>query len=319
MSVSGPRHEPFVQAQIEDDIEVLELKRLVETRWSYWYRSIRKIKLRIQTIVNVLEANAIQTVDKLAKAEAQGLRKRIHSISFLRCLLVAEKLLGAVNSLSKELQNSSVDYLSAKVLLESTKEDLMAFRSNDTWDGIVKEADAIGVQIGIQPNNDNYDNRPKRAQEMSRKLSEYFVMSTTGKMVTETTQTSDDSLRTGVLFACVDKFISELNDRFTVNCSVLKSTSALNPSSSNFLCPDTVNELVKLYPTSGVDTIMIHAQLSSAKSFLQSLEKNVASMTIHEVRTYLSRHPHGFSELLKVIDLILTLPVTSVENERLAA
>jgi hypothetical protein len=97
LSVSGPRHELFVQAQIEDNIEVLELERLVETRWSYWYRSVRKIKLRIETIVNVLEAIALQKADRLATAEAQGLRKRIHSISFLRCLLVAEKLLEAVN------------------------------------------------------------------------------------------------------------------------------------------------------------------------------------------------------------------------------
>jgi len=218
--------------------------------------------------------------------------------------------------LSQELQNSSVDYLSAEVLIESTKQDLMAFRNNDTWDCIMKEADEIGVQIGIPLNNDNYGNRPKRAQAMSKKLSEYFVLSTTGKMVTETTQISDDSMRNGILFSCVDRFLSELDARFTVHCNVLKCVSALNPSSSNFLCPDTVKELVKLYPTSGIDTMMIDTQLSSAKSFIQSLEKNVTSLTIHEVRTYLSRVPHGFSELLKVIDLVLTLPVTSVENER---
>ena len=123
-------------------------------------------------------------------------------------------------------------------------------------------------------------------------------------------------MRTGILFACIDKFISELDARFTVNCSVLKSVSALNPSATNFLCPDTVNELVKLYPTSGIDTMMLHSQLSSAKSFIQSLEKDITSLTINEVRTCLSRLPYGFSELLKVINLVLSLPVTSAENER---
>ena len=63
---------------------------------------------------------------------------------------------------------------------------------------------------------------------------------------------------------------------------------------------------------------MIHTQMYSAKSFiqLQSLEKDVTLLTIQDVRTYLSHLPHGFSELLKLIDLVLTLPVTSVENER---
>lgn len=321
LSVSGPRHELFVQAQIEENVQVLELERLVETRWSYWYRSVRKIKLRIQAIVNVLEAIALQTADKLAQAEAEGLRKRIHSISFLRCLLVAEKILGAVDSLSKELQNPSVDYLSTESLIQSTKEDLMSFRSTDTWNSIVVEAGAIGAEIGIAVNVDSFSSRPKRAHLMSKKLSEYFVLSTIGTTsVTEMTQTrpTDDSMRTGILYACVDKFISELDARFTVNCSVLKCVSALNPCSPNFLCPDTINELVKLYPTSGIDTIMIHTQMYSAKSFiqLQSLEKDVTLLTIQDVRTYLSHLPLGFSELLKLIDLVLTLPVTSVENER---
>ena len=123
-------------------------------------------------------------------------------------------------------------------------------------------------------------------------------------------------MRTGILYSCIDKFISELDARFAVNCSVLKCVSALNPSSSNFLCPDTVNELVKLYPTSGIDTIMIHTQLSSAKSFIQSLDKNLTLLPIHYFQTYLSRLPRGLIELLKVIDLVLTLPVTSVENKR---
>ena len=60
---------------------------------------------------------------------------------------------------------------------------------------------------------------------MPKKLSEYFVMSlmsTTGHTVTETTQTREDlnSMRTRILFACVDRFISELDARFTVNCIV---------------------------------------------------------------------------------------------------
>ena len=99
-------------------------------------------------------------------------------------------------------------------------------------------------------------------------------------------------MRTRILFACVDRFISELDARFTVNCSVLKCVSVLNPSSPNFLCPDTVIELVKLYPTSGIDTLMIHTQMSSAKSFIQSLDKSATLLTIHKVQTCLNRLPH---------------------------
>jgi predicted nucleotide-binding protein len=117
---------------------------------------------------------------------------------------VAEKLLGTVHSLSQELQNQSFDYLSAQELLDTTKNDLHKLQNVDTWDLIVKEADAIDAQIGI-PHNDNYSARPQRAQAMSKKLSECFVLSTTCKTVAETIQSNEDCMRIRVLYACVDK------------------------------------------------------------------------------------------------------------------
>jgi hypothetical protein len=35
LSASGPRHELYVQAQIEENLKVFELEKLIETRWSY--------------------------------------------------------------------------------------------------------------------------------------------------------------------------------------------------------------------------------------------------------------------------------------------
>jgi hypothetical protein len=78
---------------------------------------------------------------------------------------------------------------------------------------------------------------------------------------------------------------------------VLKCVSALNPNSSNFLCPDTVIGLVKLYPTSGIGADIIYAHLASAKSIFQSSGKNEKLLTIHELRTCLSRLPHAFSKI----------------------
>ena len=44
----------------------------------------------------------------------------------------------------------------------------------------------------------------------------------------------------------------------------------LNPISKLFLFPDTINELLKLYPRNGVDKFILNDQLSMTKSFLQS-------------------------------------------------
>ena len=114
--------------------------------------------------------------------------------------------------------------------------------------------------------------------------------------------------------ACIDKFVSELHARFAIDCNVLKLVSALNPSSKHFLCPDIINELVKLYPRCGIIEFILNNQFSSAKSFLQSLREKASSMTISETRICLNHLPKGFSEVLNIFNLVLTLPVTSVEN-----
>ena len=56
--------------------------------------------------------------DRLATAEAQGLLTRIRSMTFIRSLLVVEKLL--VNSLSGESQKRLVVYISAEIFIDST-------------------------------------------------------------------------------------------------------------------------------------------------------------------------------------------------------
>ena len=128
---------------------------MAETRSCYWYRSTSKLKLRIEIIFNVLEALSLQKIYCLATAEAKGLLTKIRSMAFFRSLLLAEKLLGTVNLLSEESQNRSVDYISAEMFIELTKINMLTYRNTGTWTSIVNEADAIGVQIGVPPNDHN--------------------------------------------------------------------------------------------------------------------------------------------------------------------
>ncbi len=118
---STPRHELFCEAQREANLEVLELERLVDTRWSYWYRSVRKIKLRLSSIFQTLEALHLQRADGEASAKANGLLRTMKSLTFIQTLLIMEMLLGYVNSLSEELQRATVCLPSALQLVASTR------------------------------------------------------------------------------------------------------------------------------------------------------------------------------------------------------
>ena len=79
LSSSTSRHELFCEAQRAADLEVLELEQLVDTRFSYWYRSVRKVKLRLTSIVNTLNALSVQRADGETATKAKGLLGAVRS------------------------------------------------------------------------------------------------------------------------------------------------------------------------------------------------------------------------------------------------
>ena len=73
--------------------------------------------------------------------------------------------------------------------------------------------------------------------------------------------------------------------------------------------------LINHYPYCGVDIIIVESQLEAAKKFLQQL--SVQPTNMYEVYDALCHLPAAYSEIIKVLNLILTLPVTTATNERI--
>ena len=63
--------------------------------------------------------------------------------SFLLILLVAEKLLGAINSRFEELQQQ-VDIVNATKLVKSRMKQLLSFRTDQCWSRMSEEALKVG-------------------------------------------------------------------------------------------------------------------------------------------------------------------------------
>ena len=315
LTVSTPRHELFLQAQKEYGLTVIELERLVETRWYYWYRSVRKIKLRICSIAVVLETISNQNADLNVANDASGLLCHVTSTRFLRCLIIVETLLGKVNTLSEELQNPKINYLTASSLIHQIECDLQSIRTNEFWNTVLNEADTLRIQIiEVTLCDAAPATHSRRRPVLSKKLTDFFVLSTTGKKDVGRDQTDEDALRANVFYTCIDKFLHELNERFSKNSCLLKNISIFETTSPSFLAPECASNILQLYPTSGIDPIVIDSQLQSAKSYIVALSPVV--LNVQELRSHLNTLPKAFSEVVKLIDLVLTIPVTSVENER---
>lgn len=93
---SQTRYELFAKIQKKNNLKILHLERLVNTRWSYWYTSIKKVKLRFTEIKEVLEILADTSTDESDEATrttSRGLVWQISTIEFITLLCVKENLL----------------------------------------------------------------------------------------------------------------------------------------------------------------------------------------------------------------------------------
>lgn len=175
ISNSNTRHVLFVEAQKELDQKVLELERTVITRWFYWYQSIRKIKLRYEAILSVLNILASSSCTKSA-SEAIGLKTRMESFQFIMCLHLLEKIFSVTNCLSEQLQNEKQNIIHAFYLVNSTRNALNDLRLNDIqFKDLYQSAESFAEQLELEINEDSriqFQTLPRstRVRQVSRRL-----------------------------------------------------------------------------------------------------------------------------------------------------
>lgn len=120
-------------------IDAIHLERLVDTRWSYWYSSLKKINLRyteIREVLNILQIDG----DEKSRIFSTGLLREISSFNFILILCTMEKILEVIHCASCELQNSSLLLPVAINLIKCTKTNLLRMLSDDVWITIEKLA-----------------------------------------------------------------------------------------------------------------------------------------------------------------------------------
>ena len=312
LSQSHSRHELFVQTQQKQSKQVLELERLVDTRWSYWYRSVHKVKSRLQAIVETLEAIESQS-DSAAAAEARGLLANIVRWKFCAILASMDKVLSTVHCLSQQLQNMSIDYVAASGLIQGTRSSLINLRTDKSWEEVLKEADTLAAEAGIK--DKPHLQRSTRKVYSNSKLDGYFVTSSVGQR-NSTTECPQESIKIEIFFSTIDRMLSEFDKRFILNNDVLGATSVFNPNSeAAFLAPHLITILTDHYREAEINTDMLDSQLAMARSLLVCTPSR--PLDIFAFRDILSSTPDAFADLLKLVDIVLTLPVTTASNERM--
>ena len=123
------------------------------------------------------------------------------------------------------------------------------------------------------------------------------------------------SQKVTVLYESIDRFSAELNKGFE-SPEVLSACSTLfDQKHDNYLKGSVACMIVKQYPFCGIDLFKIKSQLDTAKQYMNKLI--LQPVNTYEVHDSLINLPAVYREILKLLHLILTLPVTTATNERL--
>lgn len=110
-------HELFLENQtmLRPGKQVIQLKRLVETRWACRHMSIVAVRQTFGAILATLNTIASST-DHDRSIQAQGILRSIQCFQFLICLVIFDYLFGITKGLSDALQSPHLDLAACSCL-----------------------------------------------------------------------------------------------------------------------------------------------------------------------------------------------------------
>ena len=262
---------------------------------------------------------------------------RMQTFEFIFILIVAEKVLAKTNCLSEELQSSKIIISNAAELIEATSFELNTMKNDESFENVYAEAVKFASNLDVAEPNfsassinaSTSSNRPQRVRELSSKLKDYFVDSTEllQRTLPGTSQRKSDGeepkaaifkddVMTSIYRPVINKVMDEFNARLVVHCPLFHSMASLNPVSSKFMDAQVIVDLASNYPTlftpENIEDLKLQANM--AKRLFSKNKDKVKS--IHDVVKELQSLPAAFDELIKLVIVVATLPVSSSSSER---
>lgn len=310
ISLSNTRYQSFLEFQKELGFKIVfTLERNVATRWFYWYRSISKIIHTYQAIIMVLEVTADSNTE--ASCEAIGLKAKLKSKTFVLYLHILEQVLGLTYTLSEQLQLKENTLFKASKLVSAVRDRLRNSRSDEEWLKLSEKAERFArthdVESGTEP-------PAKRRKTVPFRMRDYFVGCSLAKNVEEENQLSPETEMKRQYFSVIDRISNEFDRRFTDNQNLLNSLEALDPENNKFLNPEKIQNFADVYPQY-FDYINLEAQLKTAESYMQTVSTE-EEKDMQKVLAAFQELPSAYSELIKMMQIALTLPISTAENER---
>ena len=205
--------------------------------------------------------------------------------------------------LSDQLQSPRTDMAKATDLVTATMETLQQFRSDEEWSKLCKYVKDVASlhNIEIAPL------RNTRSRIVPKSFADVIILETTGSREIATT---NEDYKISLYFPVLDAMISELHCRFEdKNVQIMRAIQCCNPNSTHFLDVDFLVPLIEAYDLSKES---LSAECLIAKRMLNGKD----ACSISDVLKEIIPLNIAFPTLIKVLQIALTIVVTTAECER---
>lgn len=285
-------HNKFMDVQSSLGLRESQLVQLSDTRWACQIRSVNAVISNFSPI--------IQCLSEIRSPAATGLLIALKKLSTVFSLFMFESLLSTTEGFHRLLQKEDLEFATAvdcKEAVYNTLKDMRtAEKGKEIYDKSVALLNANNIPIPEA-------GTPRRKQ----KKMDDFVVHTPCFMREELNM--PDTLTKKLLYPCLDRMLSELDNRFSsIRPELLNGIQACNPQSNNFLSSD-LQALAEHYKIE-----LKNEEVLVAKSYLARKHKGAEKYTLNTL--YEDLDPLMFPSLKKVIQVVLTIPVSSCSCER---
>lgn len=337
---------------LQDELQIKapgphEIHKLSDTRWSCRATAVQSVNRNFDAICAVLKKTANDLRDSKSP-QAKGLLGSITSLDFVVCLVFLLECLTDINILSKALQREDSCIARCAKAAGAIIMNLKSRRSENAWEKkwneiiefsrihdinlfpennctlTTKPNETTTTSCSLEEEKDSTSRSalaPKRRRVVSKKLDEYFVMSTVGQ-ASRVQEESSSEMNSKVQYRCdlyypiLDILINELQRRFAGEAMEVANAS------EEFLClnVEKAQSFLKKYPVPGLNQTMLISEMSILRCILESDGINPKDIPLKELVKILTEmvlnqddiYPN-FKVLFKIC---LTLPSNSATCER---
>ena len=280
---------------------------LCPTRWTVRAESIKSILANYDVLKMTWDEALEATKDTETKARIRGVAAQMSTFTYLFGSMLGELVLKHTDNLSRTLQHTSLSAAEAQQITSMTVATLKSMRSDDQYDRFWDLANLKSEELGVN------DPQLPRQRKIPRRFDD-------GSSAGHFPTTPKDHFKS-VYFEAIDLIVNCIQNRFDQpGYRIYQSLETLLVKAcKQEELQEHLDKVCDFYHDD-FDKEMLHCQLQTFGVHFQTVEEQVAHITIFDVKRYFLALSPGQASLLsqvrRLLQLILIMPATNATSER---